>query len=222
MAYFEQAFLEFYEELAANNHKDWFDDNRKRYEKAVKQPFRQFVQDLIQQMRFFEPGLHVEPRDVVFRVNRDIRFAKDKSPYKTHAAANIARAGRKDERPGLYVHLGARELIIGGGCYWLSTKRLQAVRETIADQLPEFQGIVHEDSFRSYWGSVQGAQHQRLPKDFKPLYDEEPLVANKQFYTFRSLDPQLILRDDLMDVVMEFYLALKPLNDFLHQAFEGD
>lgn len=221
MAYFDKAFLDFYRELAENNHKQWFDANRKRYEQVVKQPFRLFVKDLIQQMRFFDPELYVEPRDVVFRVNRDVRFARDKSPYKNHAAANIARGGRKDERPGFYVHFGAEEVIIGGGCYWLSTQQLQAVREVIADQLPEFQNITQDNGFQSYWGTIQGDQHKRLPKEFKDVYEAEPLIANKQFYTWRSLEPELILRNDLMEVTMAFYMALKPLNDFLYQAFEA-
>jgi uncharacterized protein (TIGR02453 family) len=220
MAYFDQDFLDFYRELAQNNHKQWFDANRKRYDQVVKKPFQAFVSDLIQQMRFFEPDLYIEPRDAVFRVNRDIRFAKDKSPYKTHSAANVAPGGRKDEKPGFYIHFGAQEVILGGGCYWLSTQRLQAVRELIADQLPEFQNTIQEDGFKSYWGQVEGTQNKRLPKDFKSIYEEEPLIANKQFYTWRSLSPELVLRDDLMDVVMAFYMALKPLNDFLKQAFE--
>ena len=220
MVYFDQSLLDFYEELAHNNHKTWFDANRKRYEAVVKKPFRVFISDVIQQMRFFDPELYVETRDVVFRVNRDVRFAKDKSPYKTHSAANIAPAGRKDEKPGFYIHFGAEEVILGGGCYWLSTQRLQAVRELIADQLPEFQQILQSDGFRSYWGIVEGTQNKRLPKDFKPIYEDEPLIANKQFYTWRSLAPSTILRADLMDVVMAFYMSLKPFNDFLLQAFE--
>lgn len=221
MAYFNQAFLDFYRELGANNHKQWFDANRKRYEDVVKRPFRDFVSDLIQQLRFFDPELYVEPRDVVFRVNRDIRFARDKTPYKTHSAANIARGGRKDERPGLYVHFGAEQVILGGGCYWLSTQRLQAVKEVIADQLPDFQGIVQDEGFQSYWGAIHGEQHKRLPKEFKQVYEDEPLIANKQFYTWRALESELILREDLMEVILAFYMALKPLNDFLHQAFEA-
>ncbi len=220
MPYFDEAFIEFFRELSANNHKGWFDENRKRYEYKIKRPFRTFLQDMIERMRMHEPDLMVEPKDVVFRINRDIRFAKDKTPYKTHAAANIAKGGRKDERPGFYLHFSHTATIIGGGTYAPSTQHLQAIRELISDQLDEFQQIINEPAFKKCWGSVRGEQNKRIPKDFRPAYEKEPLIANKQFYVFQELDPELIIQPDLLKQLMGYYEKLLDFNNFLEQAFD--
>ena len=219
MAYFNEDFLNFFSELAENNHKGWFDENRKRYEKNVKEPFRQFIRYLIEHLRIHDPELQVEPKDVVFRINRDIRFSKDKTPYKTHAAANIAKNGRKDEKPGFYVHFGRDAAILGGGAYSVNTERLQQIRELISEQLAEFHDIIKNKAFIDFWGTVQGEQNKRIPKEFRPIYEKEPLIANKQFYVYRELDPELVLSDDLLKYVMDYYSALKPFNEFLNQAF---
>ena len=220
MAYFDEDFLGFFRELAENNHKGWFDANRKRYEKSVKEPFRQFIRDLIEHLRIYDRELLVAPKDVVFRINRDIRFAKDKSPYKTHAAANIARGGRKDEKPGFYIHFGADTAIIGGGVYAPDSKQIQSIRELITEQLDEFQTIIQGDEFKSHWGAVQGEQNKRIPKDFKPVYEKEPVIANKQFYVYREFDPEIVLRDDLPKTVLAYYTAIREFNSFMEQAFK--
>jgi uncharacterized protein (TIGR02453 family) len=106
MSHFSKDFLAFFEELAGDNNKDWFDANRTRYHEVVKDPWYAFVQQIIDEVRKDDPDLHLEPKQAVFRINRDIRFSKNKQPYKTHVAAVISRGGRKElTYPGLYVHL---------------------------------------------------------------------------------------------------------------------
>lgn len=222
MPYFDDSFLAFFRELSENNHKGWFDENRKRYEKQIKKPFRAFLQAMIERMRIHQPDLMVEPKDVVFRINRDIRFAKDKTPYKTHSAANIAKNGRKDERPGFYLHFSHEAAIIGGGAYAPSTQHLQAIRELISDQLDEFQAIIYEKEFKNFWGNVRGEQNKRIPKVFRPTYEKEPLIANKQFYVFRELNPELILQPDLIQQLMGYFDKLLDFNNFLEQAFDQE
>lgn len=220
MSHFETSFLRFFHELAENNHKGWFDHNRKWYEQSVKKPFRDFIQEVIKRIRIYEPNLMVEPKHVVFRINRDIRFARDKTPYKTHVAANIAKGGRKTEEPGFYIHFGKDVAIIGGGIYSPGTQRLQLVRELISEELDSFQSIVHNSDFKGCWGEIQGNQNKRIPKAFRPVYEKEPLIANKQFYVYRELDPEIVLNPELLNEIMRYYKALKPFNDFMNQAFD--
>jgi len=221
MTYFNEDFLRFLEELAQNNHKKWFDENRKRYERNVKSPFRKFIADMIELIKPYKPELSIEPKHAAFRINRDIRFAKDKTPYKSHVAANIGKYGTRDKaRPGFYIHFGYDQAILGGGAYMLDTQRLQAIREIISEQLDTFQKTIKDSDFVDYWGSVQGNQHKRIPKEFKSIYDQEPLIANKQFYVFETLAPEIVLEPDLPAKVMDYYQALRPFNEFLEQAFE--
>ena len=107
MKYFTQDYLDFFKELAANNHKEWFDENRKRYEKSVKDPFKKFVEALIAETHKFDPSVNIEAKDAIFRINRDIRFSKDKTPYKLDRSAIISSGGRKDHSiPGFYIATG--------------------------------------------------------------------------------------------------------------------
>ena len=96
MTYFEKDFLTFFEELAGDNTKDWFDENRARYHRVIKDPRYVFVKDLIKAMEKDDPEINLEVKHAVFRINRDIRFAKDKTPYKTAVSAAVGRGGRKE------------------------------------------------------------------------------------------------------------------------------
>ena len=104
MHFFEQDFIDFFKELQQNNHRDWFHSQKKRYENSVKQPFLIFVQEIINQMQDMDQAITMEAKEAMFRINRDIRFSKDKSPYKTHMAAIISAGGKKDmTTPGMYL-----------------------------------------------------------------------------------------------------------------------
>ena len=95
MPYFEKDFLEFFKELEKNNNKDWFDANRKRYEKVIKDPFKAFVQKMIDRMHELDSSVIIQPKDCIFRINRDIRFSKDKTPYKSNVSAVVGVGGKK-------------------------------------------------------------------------------------------------------------------------------
>ena len=97
MAYFTKDFIDFFKELAANNKKEWFDSNRQRYEKSVKQPFAEFVQEMIDRIQPDGPAVYISTKDAIFRINRDIRFSNDKTPYKTYMAALVSAKGKKDK-----------------------------------------------------------------------------------------------------------------------------
>lgn len=95
MQYFTKDFLDFFKELSANNHKDWFHENKKRYESSVKKPFAAFLNDFFEEIRKHDTEFKVEAKDCIARINRDIRFAKDKTPYNTHYTAFASRGGKK-------------------------------------------------------------------------------------------------------------------------------
>lgn len=221
MVYFEKDFLKFYHDLSQNNNTAWFNENRLRYENSVKKPFIAFVGDFINLIRNFEPDITLQPADAIFRINRDIRFSKDKTPYKTHSSAIISKYGRKDKcYPGIYFEFTFDKVMFYGGAWSVEPKILQKIRQNIANNLPEFKKAYKNKEFKNKFGSIQGEKAKKIPPELKSAAEEEPLIYNKQFYFGAELPAELILKDELIEVLLQHYLVSKELNDFLRSAFE--
>ncbi len=221
MPYFTEAFNNFFKGLAANNHKDWFQENKKTYEKEVKKAFATFLTDLIKAIREkYDPTLDLEVKNAVFRINRDIRFSKDKTPYKLQVSAVISNGGRKNVQiPGMYLQFGVGEISIGGGSYSPDKENLQRIREHIAAHPKQVKSLLADKTFKKYYGNILGEQNKRIPKELKEAYAIEPMIANKQFYFMANYDDESIIkRDDLLDWVLEHYEAGMAWNSFLSDA----
>lgn len=219
MSHFTADFLAFFKELAANNSKKWFDANRERYERSIKRPFEAFIGEMIARISADDPNVAITPKDAILRINRDIRFAKDKTPYNDYMAAIISAGGRKDKSiPGLYLRLGADEIRIYGGAHMVDANALERIRKAIATDLNGFEKLLKAPDFRTRFGTLHGEQHKRLPATFTAIAERQPLIANKQFYYYAILDANHLLSDDLPDLVMSYYRAGKPINTFLRRA----
>lgn len=219
MLYFQKEYLDFFKELAANNHKEWFDANRKRYEQFVKSPFNVFIADLIKEVQKLDAKVQVEPKHCITRINRDIRFSKDKTPYKLHRSAIISAGGKKDKSyPGMYVEAGPEHFRIYGGAYELTTLQTNDLRHAIVADLKLFKTLVNDSEFIAAFGKVCGEQAKRLPTEFKKASENEPLLFNKNMYHFATLPADIILSNHLMDEVMKHYRAALPLQRFLEKA----
>lgn len=219
MRHFTQEYLDFFEELSYNNSKEWFDANRKRYQKYVKNPFEDFVTEVILKINEFDPEILISPKASVFRINRDIRFTKDKTPYKTHMGASISRTKRKEEDfAGYYVHLSPFESSIGGGVYFINKGGLNSIRQFILDQPDRFEAIAYKSDFISTFGEIRGDRLKRIPKELKEVADRIPHIANKQFYFMKELDPSLILSDDLVDTIVSYFKIAYPFNRLMREA----
>lgn len=222
MSYFTPEFLKFFRGLKRNNSKTWFEANRERYETAVKEPFAAFIEEMLARLRAEDPTLSTSAKQAIFRLNRDIRFSKDKTPYKTHMAANISPSGRKNlERPGFYIQFGPEEVLLGGGAYMLENATIYRIRQAIVKNLAAFEAILKEKSFKQKFGTLQGEQNKVLSGEFKTYAAKQPLLANKQFYYMAELKAETILKKNLPEVVMQYYHAGKAMNDFLEKAMRG-
>lgn len=219
MQYFSQDYLEFFKELAANNHKDWFDQNRKRYETVVREPFKVFIGDLIKGLSTDNTSLNIEPKDAIFRINRDIRFSKDKTPYKLNNSAIISGKGRKDKNhPGIYIELGPEKLAFYGGIYMPDTKQVQKLRTYFNQHTGELTSILEEENFKSIFGDLQGEKSKRIPSEFKENAQTNPLLMNKQWYYFTHLPSEVITTNSLMETVLELEQKARPMKNFLTKA----
>ncbi|MBK6265822.1 DUF2461 domain-containing protein [Marivirga sp. S37H4] len=220
MMYFNQDFIDFFAELASNNHKAWFDENRGRYEKNVKVAFKQFVTDLILEIQKFDPEILIEAKNAIFRINRDVRFSKNKNPYKNNVGAYISRISKKEEYPGYYVQLDAEHLWVGGGLYELTTDSLYKVRQEILYNEAELKKIIEDKAFKDSYQEILGAKNKILKTPFKEHAVEIPYLLNKQFYFMQKFPISTVFRDDLTEFVANELLKAYPLNRFLRMALE--
>ena len=222
MNYFTPDFLEFFKELAANNHKDWFDINRKRYANEVKEPFKKLVGDLINEIKSkHEPELLIEPKDAIFRINRDIRFAKDKTPYKTNLSALLSPRGRKNHAySSFYFELGPERIAIFGGCYGPSSQELASMRQHLLSNYSRFDKLRKDKSFISHFPKgIEGEKQKRVPKEFKEWVEKDDVFLNKQFYYGAELDADIIPTGKLFQTLMKYYALAHPMMNFLREPF---
>lgn len=216
MQYFTPDFLQFFKELASNNRKDWFDLNRSRYEKEIKLPMQIFIQDLINEMAKKDKKIKIGAKDAIFRINKDVRFSKDKSPYKLNTSAIISPEGRANkDYPGLYIELGPEHVRVYQGAYMIDTAKLEQLRKYIAKNLTAFNKLVMDKKFIKHFGVVLGEQQVRLPKELKEKAEKQPLILNKQFYWFAEFEPEVCLKKDFMKKVITYHETGKPLMEFI-------
>jgi uncharacterized protein (TIGR02453 family) len=219
MRYFQPEFLQFFIDLAPNNHKDWFDQNRNRYKKFVKEPFKVFVSDLIERLGQHNPQLKIEPKHAIFRINRDIRFSKDKTPYKMHVAAALAPGGKKDhDYPGIYVHLSPEKMLIYFGLFNPSRELRDQVRVKIANERKRFQDISQSPTFVEAFGEIEGDKNKIVAKEVKKQAQKEPMIYNKSWLYGVELPPETVLRDDLLDLTENYFKLAEPLMKFFVEA----
>ncbi len=223
MGYFSKEFLAFFTELERNNNKVWFDANRRRYEQSVKEPFLTFVAELLSRLQQLDPLLALDPKDCIARINRDIRFSKDKSPYNLYCTAFLSPAGRKDKsQPGLFFRFGARDAGIMVGCYQPDKEQLTRIRRAIAADPEKFRALLDAKPLRELFGELRGERMKRIPPEWQEACALEPLVANKQFYLVAEREAGWITGAGLVDELLEYWQAARPLNIFLTDAIHGD
>jgi uncharacterized protein (TIGR02453 family) len=213
-------YFDFFAELEKNNNKEWFDANRKRYEKHVKVAFKNLVEQIITEVAFVDDSIAaLEAKDAIFRINRDIRFSNDKTPYKTQMSAIIAPLGKKDKAsPGLYLEIDQSGINVYGGTYMPDKDQLTNLRNNIAEDMDGFQEALASPDFVSHFGGLaESEKNKRIPKELVQAAEEEPLIYNKSFY-FISREEIDFDEPRIVDIVMIKYLAAKPVTDWLSNA----
>ena len=222
MAFFKHEFLDFFIELAPNNNKDWFDLNRKRYEDFVKEPFKKFVTHIISKLAENDPSFsEIEAKDCIFRINRDVRFTKDKIPYKMMVSAVVAPNGKKSKAVnGVYFELGPEHLRIYGGVYEIDKEDLLIVREAIAKDIPKFQKAYLNPEFVEVFGELRGDKNKKIPKDLKEAANKEPLIFNKHWYFYTTFKPETILDDNLDEIILNCYKAGRPVELYFNELIK--
>ncbi|MCR9142836.1 MAG: DUF2461 domain-containing protein [bacterium] len=218
----ERATLDFFKQLKRNNHKEWFHEHRPQYEAALAD-FTNHVSTLIQGARKIEPDLGpLPPKDAIFRIFRDVRFAKDKTPYKSHFGAFIAPGGRKGNRAGYYVHIEpGGESMIAGGVYMPPGPQLLKIRTAIAADSAPLRKILKSAKFKRSFGEFTGERLKTIPRGFAKDHPDQDLLKLKSFIVWRKLPDAAVLQADLAKVTLADFKILKPLTAYLNSALNS-
>lgn len=215
-AYFTKDYISFFIELARNNNKEWFDANKGRYQSDVKKPFENFVQAMIDKLSKAYGFGDLKASDCIFRINKDIRFSKDKTPYKIQMSALITKGGRKNmTAPGLYIEAGPEFLNIYTGVYMPEKQQLYDIRKKIVSDSKGFEKLITKADFKKYFGEPKGERSKILPPEFKQAASGCEWIFNKQFYLIHTADAETILKPDLLDYIAKVYSAAKDYNEFI-------
>ncbi len=223
MQYFTKDYIEFFKDLSKNNNKEWFHANKKRYENSVKKPFVAFVSDLITEVQKIDAEVNLEPKKCISRINRDIRFSKDKTPYNynLHLNAQIIKGDKKNNPyPIIAVRFGGFEAGIMSGHFMPSKERLSSIRNQIKNNQNAFSKLYNDKMFIEKFEKIQGDANKRIPKEFQEIFKTEPLIANKQFYYMSEQKPSSITKNDLLSRILEHWEQVIPLNDFLTKTIK--
>lgn len=212
--------LDFLGELAQNNQKAWFDENRKTYEKA-KKTFEGQVSNLLHELQGFDEGLiGLEAKKCIFRINRDVRFSKDKSPYKNNFGAFFQKGGKKAVGAGYYFHLQPNESFVAGGIYMPQPAELAKIRQEIDYNLTEFKAIIENDAFAQCFGALEGEKMKGVPRGYTADNPALAFLQYKSFTVWHKLTDEMLRQDAWHDTVVSAFQTLKPFNDFLNRAVE--
>jgi uncharacterized protein (TIGR02453 family) len=217
--------LKFLSQLKKNNNKPWFDAHRAQYE-AAKIDFSNFIQlviDAVQKSDTTITGL--TSKDCQFRINRDIRFSKDKRPYKENFGAFICRGGKKSIYAGYYFHLAPGNSFIGGGLWQPEPENLKKVRQEIDYSWKEFQSILKNKNFKKIYGDLYKGEDMSLSRMPKGYEEDNPAI---EYLKLKSLIAETKIADDyltkstLHKKTVSAFEALQPLLNFINRSLDSE
>ena len=208
--------IEFLRALEKNNRREWFQPRKPVYEEKVKAPMKNLVFRITHAMLDFAPHYVGDPEKAIFRIYRDTRFSKDKTPYKDHIAASFPRHGTANHGDaGFYVAVSHKEVAVGGGVYMPEPPTLLAIRNHIAEHHAELRKILQAPAVRRLLGELQGEQLSRVPKGFCAEDPAADLLRRKRFILYVELPPDLATSPALYGEVVKRFRAMAPFLDFL-------
>lgn len=216
--------IKFLKDLKKNNNKPWFDKNRKAYE-AAKADFAFFIQQVIDLHSKKDSTIkNLLSKDCMFRINRDVRFSKDKSPYKTNFGASINKAGRKAmNAAGYYFHLEPGGCFMGGGLYMPMPEELKKVRQEIDYNFATFKKIIGAKKFKSIYGDLDKNPEfllSRVPKGYEPDNAAAEYLRLKSYIAMVNISDKDLSSKDLVKKTVEAFEALQPFIEFVNNSFE--
>jgi uncharacterized protein (TIGR02453 family) len=210
------ATLTFIADLRKNNLREWFQENKARYE-AARHDYIDFLDALLPAVAAFEPvAAGQQGKDLLFRIYRDVRFSHNKSPYKDHFGAYLAEGGRKSINPGYYLHIAPQNgSFIAIGLWMPPPGPLKAVRQEIDYNLAEFEGFLSAPDFAGFFGPLEGEKLKTTPKGYTPDNPALPYLRHKSWMVSHPLPDALVTSEALLGEVVNAMKLAQPFKEFL-------
>lgn len=219
----QPATIKFLKELKKNNNKAWFDANRPVYELA-KKDYETFIQQVIDKLAKSDESIGgLKAKECMFRINRDVRFAKDKSPYKTNFGAFINKGGKKSNLAGYYFHLEPGASFVGGGLWMPMPKELAQVRQEIDYCYSEFKKITGAAAFKKAYGEIyqgEDSKLQRVPKGYEADNPAGDFLKLKSYTAMKAIADKELTAPDMVKKSVAALQALQPLIEFINRAIK--
>ncbi len=213
--------LDFLSKLRENNNREWFQEHKPKYEEAKNEMLRG-IASLIQEISSFDSDyIQTEPKQCLFRIYRDVRFSKNKDPYKINMGGFIVKGGRKSGNAGYYLHLEPGNSFVGGGIYGPDSAHLKAIREEIAYEGDVLQKILNTNKFKKYFSQIQGDSLVRSPKGFDPESKYIDYLKMKSFTVLYPLNKEILESDHFIERIAPIFELMKDFNDFLNRSFQS-
>jgi uncharacterized protein (TIGR02453 family) len=220
----QPATLEFLRELRTHNDRNWFADNKARYE-AARENLAAFSQELLDRLRKTDVLETENGKKALFRIYRDVRFSKNKQPYKTNFAGSFTRDGRQ-RRGRYYFSISPEESLVGGGFYGIERDDLQRIREELGAPIAIGAGamrtVIEDDRFVQLYGNLRGDRLKTAPRGFAKDHPDVDLLRYKQFYAARDFSEAEVLSADFIDRAEEALLGLRPFFDYFSEVLTTD
>lgn len=211
--------LAFLKDLKQNNDRAWFEKSKPKYLQA-KEEFEEVASAIIKHTTKIDPTLAgLEVKNCVFRIYKDVRFSKDKSPYKTNMGASINPGGKKSMIPGYYVHIEPGNSFLAGGCYMPMPDKLQAIRQEIDYNTNDFLKIINNKEFKTYFKELSPEDKLKTaPKGYPKDHPQVELLKLKSFIVVHNLSDKQVLDSSFPQYAAKVFKAMLPLNVFLRQV----
>ncbi len=215
--------LQFLEDLIANNNTEWMHANKKRYDN-YKKDYHSFIASILAAMKPLDPSLEpLEVKNCTFRINRDIRFSKDKSPYKTNMGVWMSQDKNRKNAPGYYIHFEKGNCFIAGGVWCPEPSELKQIRKEIEFFHDDLEAVLSDKKFTSEFSGLdksEGNVLKKAPKDFDPTHPAIELLKLKSFTASHKINEKEFTDKDFSKKIAKQLIALQPMNDFLRRAME--
>lgn len=220
MSYLTSEVFTFLNDLSKNNNREWFNENKVRYTSAHEQVIG-FADQLLNEMKTHDDIETISGKKSLFRIYRDVRFSKDKSPYKNHFSGRIARAG-KALRGGYYFHLEPDNVLIAGGFFEPNKEDLLRIRQEIAADAQPLREILNKPEFKKTFGTLQGEQLKTAPKGFDKEHPDIDLINYKNFYVVSKFSNKEALSKDFSSLMSQRFAVLRPYLDYFSDVLTTD
>jgi uncharacterized protein (TIGR02453 family) len=208
--------LNFLDQLKKNNNREWFHLHKSDF-KAEQDKIKLFFNDLMEQLKSHDEIDNLK----IFRIYRDVRFSKDKTPYKTHFAGHFVRATQKN-RGGYYLQISPGETFVAGG-FWAPNKEdLFRIRKEFEMDTTEIRTIINDENFIQYFGNLQGDSLKTAPRGFNKEHPDLDLIRLKQFIVTRSFTDEQVLSPNFLDEVNETFKVMRPYFNYMSEILTTD